>query len=160
MADNVTLPGVGLDVATDEVGGKHYQRVKIGIGADGAAADLAFGQAAMAASLPVVVASNQSALSVASTLAPNATEADQRLTVDATAGGVQFAAFHADTTHVLWTAEDAQCRVTFDGSAPTTSNGHIIEAGDSGLWTKALAAAAKFIRTGSTSAVIHGSQLK
>jgi hypothetical protein len=35
MTDNVTLPGNGLDVATDEIGGKHYQRVKLIQGADG-----------------------------------------------------------------------------------------------------------------------------
>jgi hypothetical protein len=91
---------------------------------------------------------------------PNSTQADQRLTVDATAGGVQFEALHADTTHVLWSNEDAQIRVTFDGSAPTSTNGHIIEAGDSGVWAKALAVAAKFIRTGTSSGVIHASQLK
>jgi hypothetical protein len=39
------------------------------------------------------------------TLIPNAAQADQRLTVDDTAGGVQFAAFHADTTQVFWTHE-------------------------------------------------------
>lgn len=93
-------------------------------------------------------------------LTPNAAQADQRLTVDDTAGGVQFAAFHADTTQVFWTCEAAQCRVTFDGSAPTSTNGHIIEVGDSGLWSVAMATAAKFIRTGATSAVIHASQLK
>jgi len=64
MADNVTLPGTGAVVAADEVGGAVYQRVKVAVGADGAAADLAPGQAAMAASLPVVIASNQSAVPV------------------------------------------------------------------------------------------------
>lgn len=92
--------------------------------------------------------------------APNGAQADQALTVDATAGGVQFAAFHADTTQVFWDCQDAPCRVTFDGSAPTTTNGHLIQPGDSGIWTKALAAAAKFIRTGATSGLIHASQLK
>ena len=93
-------------------------------------------------------------------LIPNGTQADEALTVDATVGGVQFAAFHADTTHVFWSCETAQCRVTFDGSAPTTTNGHVIETGDSGIWPKALAVAAKLIRTGGTSAVISASQLK
>jgi hypothetical protein len=93
-------------------------------------------------------------------MAPNATEVDQRLTVDATAGGVQLAAFHANTLYVFWSCEDAQCRVTFDNSAPTPTNGHIINVGDSGVWSKALATAAKWIRTGGTSAVIHASQLK
>jgi hypothetical protein len=35
MTDNVTLPGNGLDVASDDIGGKHYQRVKLIQGADG-----------------------------------------------------------------------------------------------------------------------------
>lgn len=91
---------------------------------------------------------------------PNGPEADQRLTVDATAGGVQFTAFAADTQFVFWTCEDAQCRVTFDGSAPTSANGHIINPGDSDVWLAILAKAAKFIRAGATSAVIHASQMK
>lgn len=64
MADNVTLPGTGAVVAADEVGGAVYQRVKLALGADGAAADLAPGQALMAASVPVAIASNQSAVDV------------------------------------------------------------------------------------------------
>lgn len=99
-------------------------------------------------------------LNAESRIQPNSTQADQRLTVDATVGGVQFSAFHADTLYVFWSNEDAQCRVTFDASAPTTTNGHIINIGDSGVWSKALATAAKFIRTGGTSAVIHASQMK
>jgi len=40
MADNISItPGVGVDVATDEVGGKHYQRIKVSHGADGEATD-------------------------------------------------------------------------------------------------------------------------
>lgn len=65
MADNVDItPGTGATVAADEVGGALYQRVKVAVGADGAAADLAPGQAAMAASLPVVIASDQGAVPV------------------------------------------------------------------------------------------------
>lgn len=94
-----------------------------------------------------------------SNLMPNSTQADQRLTVDATAGGVQLSALHADTTHVYVTLEDAQVRVTFDGSAPTSSNGHILNPYYAAYWPAARAAAAKFIRTGSTSGVIHCSQM-
>lgn len=93
-------------------------------------------------------------------LIPNGTEADQRLTVDATGGGVQLSALHANTTHIFWTLETAEIRVTFDGSAPTSSNGHIISVGQNGVWPAALAAAAKFIRTGASSGVIHASQMK
>ena len=64
MADNVTLPGTGTSVAADDVGGALYQRVKLSVGADGAAADLAPGQATMSTSLPVAIASNQSAIPV------------------------------------------------------------------------------------------------
>lgn len=39
MADDVTLPGTGDVVAADEVAGAKVQRVKLGIGDNGAAAD-------------------------------------------------------------------------------------------------------------------------
>lgn len=40
MADNVAITaGSGTSIATDDVGGAHYQRVKLALGADGAAAD-------------------------------------------------------------------------------------------------------------------------
>ncbi|TSA54231.1 MAG: hypothetical protein D4R38_02725 [Dehalococcoidia bacterium] len=93
-------------------------------------------------------------------LQPNGTEADQRLTVNATAGGVQFSTLATNTQFVFWTCEDAQCRVTFDGSAPTSTNGHIINPGDSDVWLASMAQAAKFIRTGATSAMLHASQMK
>lgn len=35
MSDNVTLPGDGATVSTDDVGGKHFQRVKLDVGGDG-----------------------------------------------------------------------------------------------------------------------------
>jgi hypothetical protein len=92
------------------------------------------------------------------TLAPNGSQPDQRLTVDDTVR--QFTAFDAETSAVYWTSEDAPCRVTFDGSDPTTTNGHIIPAGASGTWSVALAAAARFIRNTGTSAIIHASQLR
>lgn len=65
MADNIDVdPGTGVNkkaVATDEVGGFHYQRVKIGVGAEGAAADLAFGASAAASSLPVTQSTEDAA---------------------------------------------------------------------------------------------------
>lgn len=70
MADNVTLPGTGGIIASDEVGGAQYQRIKIALGAEGAAADLAPGQAAMAASVPVAIANNQSGVPVTIATAP------------------------------------------------------------------------------------------
>lgn len=70
MADNVGIStGTDATVAADDIGGALYQRVKLSIGADGAADDLAPGQAAMAASVPVVIANNQSAVPVSGTVA-------------------------------------------------------------------------------------------
>lgn len=83
---------------------------------------------------------------------------DQRLTVDNTAGGVQLSAF-SDTTKYLWLdVQDADCFVTFDGSAPTTTNGHKLYAGEKYIWNKVAARSAKFIRSGATSAIIHASE--
>jgi hypothetical protein len=49
MADNMSVtPGTGTSVATDDIGGVHYQRVKLAWGVDGSAAD-----ASAAAPLPV-----------------------------------------------------------------------------------------------------------
>ena len=65
MADNIGYtPGVGATVAADEIGGLLYQRVKVSVGADNEAADLDSGQATMANSLPVTIASDQSDLPI------------------------------------------------------------------------------------------------
>jgi hypothetical protein len=51
MADNVSItPGAGAAVATDDVGGVHYQRVKIALGSDG----VAEGDVSSANPMPVV----------------------------------------------------------------------------------------------------------
>jgi hypothetical protein len=85
VADNVAITaGSGTTVATDNIGGINYQRVKVAIGADGVAADwdtgagtggsatprvlidssqfASLGQATMSNSQPVAIASNQSGL--------------------------------------------------------------------------------------------------
>jgi hypothetical protein len=54
MSDNISVtPGAGATVAADDIGGILYQRVKVSVGAPDNAADLAFGAAAAASSLPV-----------------------------------------------------------------------------------------------------------
>lgn len=56
MADNVTTDdGV---IATDEVGGAHYQRVKVVAGADGSATDVTIGGGVEAAAMRVTIASD------------------------------------------------------------------------------------------------------
>ena len=56
MADNVTTDN-GV-IATDEVGGAHYQRVKVVAGADGSATDVTIGGGVEAAALRVTIASD------------------------------------------------------------------------------------------------------
>jgi hypothetical protein len=76
----------------------------------------------------------------------NTAATEQTLVVDNTAGGVQFAAFHANTTHVFITAAGGEMRFTLRGTAPTASSGHRIYPHDAGILEKSVAVAAKFIR--------------
>jgi hypothetical protein len=92
MADNVAITaGSGTTIATDDIGGVQYQRVKVALGADGAAADLAPGQALMAASVPVAIASNQSAVP-ASDAGPSWTSAYLHVASANATGGVDLTA--------------------------------------------------------------------
>lgn len=76
----------------------------------------------------------------------NAAASEQSLVVDDTAGGVQFTALDAATTHVLITASGGEMRFTLRGAAPTSSTGHRIFPHDAWIMEKAMAVAAKFIR--------------
>jgi hypothetical protein len=81
---------------------------------------------------------------------------DQALSV---AGSVvQFGAFSSACKYVVLDVQTADVRVTYDDSAPTSSNGHILFAGRSYTWAVETARAAKFIRSGGTSATIHASE--
>ena len=93
---------------------------------------------------------------------PNGTSAiapDQALAVDNTTGGVQFSALHADTRYVMIDVQIANVRVTFDGSAPTSTNGHILVAAQGLLTLSAkTASSAKFIEDTATDGLVHMSQ--
>jgi hypothetical protein len=71
MADNIQTPtGSGSDpaVATDDIGGAHFQKIKIALGAENEFDTLVdAGQQTMANSIPVVVAANQSPIAVDAT---------------------------------------------------------------------------------------------
>lgn len=77
MADNVAItPGAGATIATDDVGGVQYQRVKLDLGGDGASSPLLRGQQTAANSIPVTLPSDQGAIAV--------TDNGSSLTVDGT----------------------------------------------------------------------------
>ena len=86
--------------------------------------------------------------------------ADQRLTVDSTVGGVQFSTFSDTTTMIVLDVQDADVMCTFDGSAPTTTNGHRLYSGSHYTWSTAAAQQAKFIRQGATSAAVQASEFQ
>ena len=68
MADNVTFqttvatPPDATAVATDDVGGVHYQRIKVDLGGDGLASPLVRGQQADASSIPVTLSTELAAV--------------------------------------------------------------------------------------------------
>lgn len=65
MADNVDITaGTGTSIAADDVGSVYYQQVKLDGGGDGVSVPIEAGQQLAAASLPVVLASDQGALPV------------------------------------------------------------------------------------------------
>jgi hypothetical protein len=85
---------------------------------------------------------------------PNPNANDQALAVDDTVGGVQFATLHIDTDYVVIDIQDNNVLVTFDGSAPTVSNGHLLVK-EQGLivLSKNAAKGAKFLGSGGTSII-------
>ena len=72
---------------------------------------------------------------------------DRTLAVTATASNFIVAALNADTSHVYWSLDGCDMRVTIDGGAPTAGAGHIFKDGNSGIWSRSWAIAAKVIAT-------------
>lgn len=71
MPDNVEITaGSGTPIKTDLVGTVHYQVIKLDGGGDGLSVPVVAGQQTMAASLPVTVASDQSAVPVSAASLP------------------------------------------------------------------------------------------
>ena len=87
---------------------------------------------------------------------PAAGGVDQKLTVSTVA--LSFATFSATGSIdvVMVDVQNQDVMVTFDGSTPTSSNGHHLVAGEKFTWSRAMAEAAKFIRQGGTDGVVHG----
>jgi len=91
--------------------------------------------------------------------ASSAAVADQRLTVSSTAIAFQTT-FNSITDLVVLDVQGADVMVTFDGSDPTTTNGHRLYDASHYTWSRATAAAAKFIRQAGADADIHASEFQ
>jgi hypothetical protein len=72
------------------------------------------------------------------------------LSVGATATNFIVAALGGNTSHVYWTLDGADIRLTIDGSTPTVSVGHIFKDGNSGIWSAGWAKNAKVIAISGT----------
>jgi len=72
------------------------------------------------------------------------------LSAGGTATNFIVAALNVNTSHVYWTLEGADVRLTIDGSTPTTSVGHIFKDGNSGIWSAGWAKNAKVIAVSGT----------
>ena len=139
MGDNISVtPGSGAVISADDVGGALYQRVKIGIGIDGSATDLAFGQATMANSLPVAIASNQGAVTVGGTVQLKASDGNVTefsVSVVGTHVSGQSVSSAATiikpggATGILAQAITQNVRFTLDYSTPTASRGFQLPTG-------------------------------
>jgi hypothetical protein len=71
MADNVTItkdanstPPPNTVIATDDVSGAQYQRMKVDLGGDGVSSPLVRGQQAKAGSIPVTLASDEDTITI------------------------------------------------------------------------------------------------
>jgi hypothetical protein len=173
MADNLNVtPGAGATVAADEVGGALYQRIKVALGADGAAADLAPGQGTMAASVPVVVASDQSALAVTGPLTDAELRAAAVTVADASVAAalemlVEYAPVGAHTStadldavvtltkpgganQLIVQALSQNARYTLDGVDPTATHGFRLTADAAPVIIAVPGAAVKLVKEGAT----------
>ena len=89
---------------------------------------------------------------------PNGTIAGENLSCATTGSGVQLAALDADTKYVMIDVQDNNVIVTFDGTAPTASNGHLLLKEKGLITLSAISAkAAKFLGSGGIS-IVHASQ--
>ena len=89
---------------------------------------------------------------------PNGTAADERLAVSNAVVSLTGSNIASNTQFIVWDVQNADIMVTFDGSNPTTTNGHRLYAGDRDTWHVNTAKVAKFIRATGTDGVFHASQ--
>jgi hypothetical protein len=71
MADDIAVTaGSGTTIATDEISGRHFQRVKLALGADGTAADAGVGEGAATGGLRVDLATDGTVIGIVTETAP------------------------------------------------------------------------------------------
>tara|TARA_R110000772_G_scaffold25515_10_gene66506 strand:+ start:258 stop:968 length:711 start_codon:yes stop_codon:yes gene_type:complete len=125
MADNVDFtPGTGATGATDDIGGVHYPRVKISLGADGAAVDAVAGAGAVSTGVQrTTLASDDPAVALLTTIDADtgAILADTAaLVVDAAASEALLTTIDADTSTLAGAVAGTEMQVDVVTSALPT----------------------------------------
>jgi hypothetical protein len=83
-------------------------------------------------------------------------ETDERLAVSSSVVSLTGAWTSSKTKYVLVDIQGADVMVTFDGSDPSSTNGHLFKKlADPFFWHRDTARVAKFIRSASTDASVH-----
>jgi len=127
MADNIAITaGSGVSVASDDVSGVQYQRIKVDLGADGAASPLVRGQQTTANGIPVALASDASlAVTAASLPLPTgaSTLAEQQSQT------THLATIAGDTTDIETAVELIDDTVKTDDAAFTPATDKVIMQG-------------------------------
>ena len=83
-------------------------------------------------------------------------EADERLSVSTAAVSLTNSWSSSKTKYLLIDIQGDDVMVTFDGSTPTSTNGHLFKKlTPPFFWNKSTALAARFIRAASTDASVH-----
>lgn len=91
-------------------------------------------------------------------VAQDATTHTQR-TISSAAIDVVNWTLNVNTTHVMVQFNNANCRVVFDGTNPTTTKGFLYKDGGTAYWTRQMALKAKAIRTASTDVIAEIQEL-
>lgn len=72
------------------------------------------------------------------------------LSVSGTASSFIVAPLNVNTSHIYWSLEGADVRLTIDGNNPTVASGHFFANGNSGIWSAGWARSAKVIAISGT----------
>lgn len=126
MVDNVDFtPGTGATGATDEVGGVHYPRVKLSLGADGTAVDAGAGAGAVGTDTQRVTLGSNDPAVVALQIIDDAIVADDAAFTPATTK-VMMAGFQADesSTDSVNEGDAGAARMTLDRKIIVTPQPH------------------------------------
>lgn len=90
---------------------------------------------------------------------PATGQTGQTLTVGATAVAITTPYTSLNVAAVFFDIQTADVYVTFDGTTPSTVNGHLLKADEKYSWSNGIISSAMFIRSASTNAFIHFSPL-